>query len=903
MDSLILSKGGSWNAAAARYWPLQCGPGQTASTSNANAESVMPCDGSLTKLLGAAPTALAGGTSVTLTVMKNTVATALEVVLDSTNQILRDTTNTVTFVKGDRIAIRSTPSGSPTGQQPVFGLQITAADGQPLITGEGSAISATATAYFGLQGSTVSVDADVATVVPTAGTISKLQLRLGAAAGASKDWTVVLVKNGVDQTLTATIGGASDTTAEDATHSVSVAEGDTVYWRATPTGTPANAVLRIAAVFAPTTSGESIYTSSLTGSVLVSSGNRFTAGACGGDGNAWNSTESAVLINVPADGYTATKLRTVLQVAPTPGTRTITLRKNAAATALTFNISGASTTGSDTDAGISYSATDTIAIQTATASSPPTSIATISFVLFKATATTVAVGQATTTNTAQAITSRKTMPVGQATTTNTAQAITFGGARAVGQATSTNTAQAITAHKTTAVGRASSTNTSRPVTRDLLATATRIRVTPALGQSNMRGLGSSSTAPNVPAGDGYMWDGSAFVPLDEPVHGLFEPSNTGSCLPAYCNAFVAADISGAVPAIVQAAIGGTSQCADADTGNGTWDVTGTLFDDALAEIEAALAAVAAAYPLATIELREILWSQGEKDAQQLDAADIIKADYKDALEAMIARWRTELGADLRFYISQTGHDEAGDTTGFQQIRDAQQEVADAHPLTFIAFAGAQDFPETGKANGLHYTQTGYDEMGAALGAFVARNPVDLTEAIETDVARAITAAKTAPVGRALETDAARTVTMPTRVAQATETDVARAITAVKTVPVAQVVESESAQSVAVGGVAGRVVETSQALAITSAKRLSLSLATETDTAGAISAVRSWPLARATTVDTAGAISIRRTYTIGQAAEADTARVLTLVDPVAAAAGPLEIDVTAAPELSVTALVD
>src|SRR5262249_12061535 len=75
------------------------------------------------------------------------------------------------------------------------------------------------------------------------------------------------------------------------------------------------------------------------------------------------------------------------------------------------------------------------------------------------------------------------------------------------------------------------------------------------------------------------------------------------------------------------------------------------------------------------------------------------------------------GPTMPFYIFRTGRLKSGDPPGFQQVRAAQEEVAEADPYTWIVFRGAVDFPAEGKMNPdpakseLHYSQAGYNEMG------------------------------------------------------------------------------------------------------------------------------------------------------------------------------------------------
>lgn len=71
-----------------------------------------------------------------------------------------------------------------------------------------------------------------------AGTIKNLEVSIYTAPGAGNSWDFTLRKNGADQTLTCQIAG-TDTTGEDKTHEVTVAEGDLVCWKLVPTSSPA----------------------------------------------------------------------------------------------------------------------------------------------------------------------------------------------------------------------------------------------------------------------------------------------------------------------------------------------------------------------------------------------------------------------------------------------------------------------------------------------------------------------------------------------------------------------------------------------------------------------------------------------------------------------------------------
>jgi hypothetical protein len=146
--------------------------------------------------------------------------------------------------------------------------------------------------------------------------------------------------------------------------------------------------------------------------------------------------------------------------------------------------------------------------------------------------------------------------------------------------------------------------------------------------------------------------------------------------------------------------------------NGDWSATGQRFDTAVVRLDAALAAL----PQSTF--RGVLWSQGERDAQAIDAGTITTEQYRAEFVAMIGRFRAKYGPTMPFWIFQTG-DKPG-SKGFAAVRAVQQAVADADPYTWIVFGGAKGFAARGMmADDLHYTQQGYNEMGTVGGRAVA----------------------------------------------------------------------------------------------------------------------------------------------------------------------------------------
>lgn len=103
-----------------------------------------------------------------------------------------------------------------------------------------------------------------------------------------------------------------------------------------------------------------------------------------------------------------------------------------------------------------------------------------------------------------------------------------------------------------------------------------------------------------------------------------------------------------------------------------------------------------------------------------------QADYRTCLQNMLNYFRTTTTdsttfPQLPFYISQTGASQGGDSLGYQKVRQAQDQVAQADPYTKIAFRGAVDFIARGMmqpGGSLHYLQEGYNEMGREMAKAV-----------------------------------------------------------------------------------------------------------------------------------------------------------------------------------------
>lgn len=252
------------------------------------------------------------------------------------------------------------------------------------------------------------------------------------------------------------------------------------------------------------------------------------------------------------------------------------------------------------------------------------------------------------------------------------------------------------------------------------------------GQSNGRGIGTSSLSPTVPTGKvlRYGHDGSiadANDPLTNAVNSG-QNANTGCAWPTFGLTLFNATQRKVL--FVQTCHGATSQV---NLGNPatTWDTGGTLFPQAIAGLNAALtAAIAAGYAPV---FRGVLWCQGEQDAIAINGSMITQGQYITALTAMIARFRAAtIGGTtypaMPFYLFRTGTDPSQSDVGFASVRAAQDSTIASDPHSEVVFRDTIKFPALGYQqavpNSIHYTQAGYNEMGRVgaanvLGAITA----------------------------------------------------------------------------------------------------------------------------------------------------------------------------------------
>ncbi|MBO9617456.1 MAG: hypothetical protein J7539_00355 [Niabella sp.] len=239
------------------------------------------------------------------------------------------------------------------------------------------------------------------------------------------------------------------------------------------------------------------------------------------------------------------------------------------------------------------------------------------------------------------------------------------------------------------------------------------------GQSNGVGQGDASLSVKNTAAPlyEYVFTNNAFRPLADPVGQEelhLQQAHTGSAWPAFAATYH--QLTKDTVIIIAAARGGSSCNYKAELpGMGTWDVTGRLplFDSAVLKAKAATA-------LSKRQLKGIIWSQGERDANAINAGQLTPEEYEQTLRLLINRFRNALG-DTPFYIIQTGYYRGHPKMGFDAVRKAQAQLCNTMQQVYIVYDQTGTFEQKGwMKDDIHYNQTALNEIGAIAAQAIAR---------------------------------------------------------------------------------------------------------------------------------------------------------------------------------------
>lgn len=307
---------------------------------------VMPINAAISNLYACANASVAGSRAYTL--MVNGVASTLTTTISGSTCAPGDTTHTVNVSAGDRVSMRQVTTGTVAAAVQQWGMKIVAANPNeaPLLsTHFPSTIAGGDTRFMAITGDRQpqSSAGDAESIIPTAGNIDKLYIKINTAILTS-GLTVTLMKNGVATALTATVA-ANGTAANDTTDQVALVAGDRLSWRVASAGSN-DTVTSVGARWNPTTNGEAIAVSSYKADFPQGVISYYNMGNTGAD----NGTTEANYLNLLTLAGTVKNLYVYNTgtVGAAAQTETVTFRKNSAGTALTCSIASGASTCNDT---------------------------------------------------------------------------------------------------------------------------------------------------------------------------------------------------------------------------------------------------------------------------------------------------------------------------------------------------------------------------------------------------------------------------------------------------------------------------------------------------------------------------------------------------------------------------
>lgn len=237
-------------------------------------------------------------------------------------------------------------------------------------------------------------------------------------------------------------------------------------------------------------------------------------------------------------------------------------------------------------------------------------------------------------------------------------------------------------------------------------------------QSNGAGR-ALSYGPSIPTAMKWSVSGQAFQAMADPTGN--DASSEGSAWPRFAEVFQ--ELTGYRVAIVNLAVGAT-HLIGSDWANTLRAPTQTEWESALTALDGMLSS---GY---TWEIGGLIGVIGEWDANSIDAGTpgFDKATYKTAYKNAItwARSLRGMNSETPFLLNQTGMKGTGDTTGYQQVREAQDEIVQEDAFAFKGWGGAKAMVArnmmmgTSGADQYHYKYYGYDEMGQSNAIVASR---------------------------------------------------------------------------------------------------------------------------------------------------------------------------------------
>lgn len=245
-----------------------------------------------------------------------------------------------------------------------------------------------------------------------------------------------------------------------------------------------------------------------------------------------------------------------------------------------------------------------------------------------------------------------------------------------------------------------------------------------IGQSNMAGRGTASTATKVQEGHAYEFraisDPTKLYPLTEPfgagennaASGVTEDKKTGSLVSAFCESYYAA--TGTPIVAVSCSKGGEKISF--------FDTNGKVYADAVARVTSAKEFLQQEYDSGKTEFRLrnvfVVWLQGESDGD----AGTTAANYTRTLDRIVNGFKEDIGATQTFIIpigTYNGNDGARKAK-YNTIRDAQIVYCEDSANASVISLQTVDLHRYGyMKDEFHFKQEGYEILGKDAGANMA----------------------------------------------------------------------------------------------------------------------------------------------------------------------------------------
>lgn len=368
--------------AVVNYFPIGLNNGGKYTTDEASVQISAPASAVLSQLAIRLTTPPGGSASWTWTLRVNGANTALTATISGSNLTVTDNTHRVKINEGDLLSFSITPSGTPALPTNGYTMRVlTEATGQ-LITAYNLTLSdhfiRWGSVFGGAGTSSSGTEPGQQTIIPVAGTISRLRVATNSPPGGGLNWKYSLVVNGVDSALTATIADSA-TSAADTTHTVSVAAGDVVDIHSQPsTGTlPDVGVTKHSVLFTPTDGRSSVFGMNIgftSATALDGSVPTWASPVGTGTGFRFNpTTDPEINLQMMLGAVKIKNLYVSLSTGLSPGSGksfTLTMNNNFSATPLSAVIANSNTSAQNTTDVVQLQPTDKLSLYSTPAGGP-----------------------------------------------------------------------------------------------------------------------------------------------------------------------------------------------------------------------------------------------------------------------------------------------------------------------------------------------------------------------------------------------------------------------------------------------------------------------------------------------------------------------------------------------------